>query len=279
MRAAERAFLDDKVPALSNRTPREAATDPALRPKLIQLMKQRVRRHDESNLETGRTDDINWLLQELNLEEIMFDKPPWRPPAAPPDGGDAGLPELLDEDENSGVDPMRPTAPLLPDEPFDLEEAMERLQDALDSFQTAAEAEEELYASGSTLLDDAGELTIDVLSDEDYWFAIPFLLRAWFSLVPPGCRSPEITFDDLERAFLSGLRQIESCGKARTPEALESFLQSGRQSCLTMVLLSEYLEAAGIAPKKLRPTPAGHPVILALLRSVVDLLDAALRPK
>ena len=43
MLAAERAFLDQKVPALSNRTPREAASDPDLRPKLIQLIKQRVR--------------------------------------------------------------------------------------------------------------------------------------------------------------------------------------------------------------------------------------------
>jgi hypothetical protein len=47
MRAAERAFLDDHIPALSNLTPREAANDPVLRPKLVQLMKERVRLHDE----------------------------------------------------------------------------------------------------------------------------------------------------------------------------------------------------------------------------------------
>jgi hypothetical protein len=91
MRAAERAFLDEHIPALSNRTPREAARDPSLRPKLIQLMKQRVRSHDERNLKTGRTDDINWPLHELNLQEIIFDPPPWRPPATPLAGDDDDL--------------------------------------------------------------------------------------------------------------------------------------------------------------------------------------------
>jgi len=93
LRAAERAFLDEHIPALANRTPREAARDPALRPKLAQLMKQRVRRHDERNLETGRTDNINRLLHELELEEIIFDAPPWRPPTtALADGNVPGLP-------------------------------------------------------------------------------------------------------------------------------------------------------------------------------------------
>ena len=83
MLAAERAFLDDVVPALDNRTPREAVRDPALRARLIQLMKRRVQSHDERNLQTGRTDDINWLLRELDLTEIIFDPPPWRPPPPP----------------------------------------------------------------------------------------------------------------------------------------------------------------------------------------------------
>jgi hypothetical protein len=95
MAAAERAFLDNKIPALSNRTPREAASDPALWPILIQLMKQRVRQHDERNLETGRTGDINVLLHELNLDEIMFDAPPWRRPIGPPDDSNAGLRGLM----------------------------------------------------------------------------------------------------------------------------------------------------------------------------------------
>jgi hypothetical protein len=78
MLAAHRAFLDDQVPALNDRTPRAATGDPDLRPKLIHLMKQRVRSLDERNLETGGTDDLNWMLRELGLTEIIFDPSPPR---------------------------------------------------------------------------------------------------------------------------------------------------------------------------------------------------------
>ena len=50
-------FLDERLVALGHRTPREAARDPALRPKLIHLMKQRVRSLDERNLQAGRTEE------------------------------------------------------------------------------------------------------------------------------------------------------------------------------------------------------------------------------
>lgn len=78
LQAEERRFLDSRIPALHDQTPREAARDPQLRPKLIRLIKQRVRAHDQRNLKTGRRDDINWLLRELELTELLFDPPPAR---------------------------------------------------------------------------------------------------------------------------------------------------------------------------------------------------------
>ncbi|HNQ87897.1 MAG TPA: hypothetical protein PKM73_04610 [Verrucomicrobiota bacterium] len=80
LEAEDRRFLDSRIPALDDKTPREAARDPQLRPKLIRLMKQRVRAHDQRNLKAGRRDDINWLLRELELKELLFDPPPPRPP-------------------------------------------------------------------------------------------------------------------------------------------------------------------------------------------------------
>ncbi len=122
------------IPALDNRTPREAERDPALRPKLVQLMKQRVRNHDERNLQTGRllrsatkTDDINWLLNELELTEITFDPPPWRPPPAPSVDDEADLPELPALDGGLGVDADRPPAPSLPTALWEVDEAIDRL--------------------------------------------------------------------------------------------------------------------------------------------------------
>jgi hypothetical protein len=284
MRAAERAFLDEAIPALDNRTPREAARDSALRPKLVQLMKQRVRSHDERNLQTGRratteTDDINWLLRELELTEIIFDAPPWRPPPAPSADDETDSPEPPDLDGGLGVDANRPPAPLLPDAPLEVDEAIDRLQSAMNLFDTAAAAENELTASGATLLQDAEELTLEQLGKKDFCFAIPFLLQTWFALVPRGCRAPEINFAELEQTFAANLRQLESCVLAGTPEKLQSFLQDSPQPGLMLALLGGFLEAANTAPKKFRPALAAQPVILALLKSVVEKLDDVLRRK
>ena len=275
MHAANRAFLDDNIPALSNRTPREAASDPALRPKLIHLMKQRVRSHDERNLKTGRTDDINWMIQELELTEIIFDPPPWRPPPEPDSDDDFSEPS--DFDESFDVDPNRPPAPPLPAHPFDLEEAIERLQVGMDLLKSPAAAEEELSASGATVLEDAYGLTVDLLTEKELGFAVPFFFQAWFALVPPGCRAPEIDLDDLEMEFESNLRALQSSAEAETPEKMESFFLTGPQPGLTTALLGGFLEAAKAAPRKLRPGAEAQSVILVLLKTIVDTLDAALR--
>ena len=279
MRAAQRAFLDEKIPALDGRTPRDAARDPALRPKLVQLMKGNVQKHDERNLQTGRTDDINWLLRELALDEIIFDPPPWRPPPPKLADDEDELADLPDLDDALDVDPNLPPAPRLPVAPLDLEEAIQRLGAAIDMFPTAAAAEEELAASGATLLEDVDELTVDVLSDSDFTFAVPFLLQIWFALVPRGCRAPEINFADLEISFAENLRQLEACAQAATPRQLESFFQKGPQPGMMLVLLGSFLEAANTAPKQFRPPLDAQPVILALLKSVVEKLDEALRRK
>jgi hypothetical protein len=278
MRAAEREFLDNNVPAFSNRTPREAANDPLLRPKLVQLMKQRVRLHDERNLETGRSDDINWLLRELNLTEIIFDPPPWRPPPTPLADVDAHLPEQPVHGGSSGVDLNRPSPPPLPDRPFEMDEAIDRLQEGLDLFKTAAEAEKELAASGATILEDAGQLVMEHLTEEEFCITIPSLLQAWFAFVPRGCLAPQIDFDDFESIFESNLRQIENCVGAASSKKLESFFVRGVQPGLMLALVGGFLEAANTAPKAVRPSLAAHPVILALLKSVVEILDKTLRP-
>ncbi len=74
----DREFLDAPIPALDGRTAREAASDPAFRQKLLRLMKYRIRATDEQNLETGRNDNVNWMVRELGLNEILFEPPPLR---------------------------------------------------------------------------------------------------------------------------------------------------------------------------------------------------------
>lgn len=279
LRAADQAFLEDSVPALGGLTPRQAALDPGWRPKLIQLMKQRVQSHDQRNLQTGRTDDINWMLRELQLDELDFEPPPWRPPPPKPEQGTEDSEAMPEIDEPVAVDPNRPPAPPLPDQPLDIEEASERLESAMDLFASAAEAERELRASGATLLEDAEALTLDLMTEADFCFAIPFLLQIWFALVPAGCRAPEIDFDELGKNFAANLRELEKSAKAATPKKLQAFFQKGPQPEMMLVVLGAFIPAATDAPKEIRPSPDAQPVILALLKTVVETLDAALRRK
>jgi hypothetical protein len=64
-------FADISIPALDNRTPRDAASDPILRPRLIDQMKRQVNMVDHERSSKGVNFDINPLLEELGLHEII----------------------------------------------------------------------------------------------------------------------------------------------------------------------------------------------------------------
>lgn len=76
------SFPDQEIPLLGGLTPRMAAKNQAARPGLLELMKSHIRSNDENNLRHGRNTDINWLLDELGLDEINFPPPPKRAPLA-----------------------------------------------------------------------------------------------------------------------------------------------------------------------------------------------------
>ncbi len=66
---------------------------------------------------------------------------------------------------------------------------------------------------------------------------------------------------------------------AGSPDKLQSFLLSSPQPGMMLALLGGFLDAANSAPKKFRPALDAQPVILALLKSIVEKLDEALRRK
>ena len=169
-------------------------------------------------------------------------------------------------------------APPLPEEPLEFDEACTRLEAAFDLVGNADEAEEELSASGATILEDSDQLTVDLLTeDEFFFFAVAYILQAWFAMVPRGCRAPEVEFANLEIVFASNMVKIQSSANATTARELESFVQSGPQPALITALLGGFLEAIRHTPKKLRPSMVAQSVTLALLKSIVEILDEALR--
>ncbi len=63
-------FLDEPVPMIDNMTPRQAARVPSMRPKLIELIKLHLNSIDTANIDGGIDIDIDWILDELGLDEL-----------------------------------------------------------------------------------------------------------------------------------------------------------------------------------------------------------------
>ena len=276
----QRTFPDQPVPALGGRTPREAAGDPALRPKLVRLMKSHVRSHDQKNLQTGRDADINWLLRELGLEELDVPPPPLRSPLEMADPEEM---EPLDEEDerreekDDGPNAYSPEPDPLPEQPIDLDEAARRLNKAMEEFDTATEALNELEASGATLIPDASELTADLLSGTEFSCLVTFLLQAWFALVPPGCRAPRLRLPAMREAMRHELALVTPREMSGSMETLQIFVSDCRQPALLQVLVGRLFDSTRKMPKDMRPTAEARIAMVVILKVVFNELDHALR--
>jgi len=64
-----REWIDEKIPALGDRTPRHAAKLKTIRPRLIELLKE-MESDEERGVREGEPPyDFGWLWKELGIEE------------------------------------------------------------------------------------------------------------------------------------------------------------------------------------------------------------------
>jgi hypothetical protein len=92
-RSHYKKFLEDRIPALGNMTPREAAGRPEMRGRLVNLMKGHLQTMDGHSKKDGRIYDIGWVLDELGLGEMNV------PARAVPGTFATGWWEELDDEE------------------------------------------------------------------------------------------------------------------------------------------------------------------------------------
>ena len=281
-----REWIDEPVPALDGHTPRRAATDGQLRPRLVQLVKERVRQHDEENLESGRADDINPYLRELGLVELDFPPPPLR--AVPEtesaeegesgeDGEDYGDDAAWEGREPLPVEEDRPEVPALTGPPLSVEQAKARIKAVLGQFPNVADAIDELELSGSTLLDDADLLAEEWMQPEEFNLLKLFLIQAWFALVPLGTLAPLLNYDAMEEDMGRVAKETVHLGDEATGARLEKLLDDCRQPHLLQVLLTGMMTAIDGLPENLRPDPQALYGLTLLLRAVLNELDSSLR--
>jgi len=61
-------FLTDPIPALSNKTPLQAAKDKKMKPALIELMKDHINSIERNNKQEGTNVQLDWVLERLGLK-------------------------------------------------------------------------------------------------------------------------------------------------------------------------------------------------------------------
>ncbi|MFT4586276.1 MAG: hypothetical protein ACI9VS_000779 [Candidatus Binatia bacterium] len=271
IRRQEEAFLNESVPMLDGVSPREAARDPLLRPKLIWMMKSRILSIDEENLRTGESRDIDWMLEELGLNEIRFAPPPPR----------ASTGECFDDDDEDDDDDLidasyLPSAPRLPERPLTPVEIEERLNH-IPEFHSVAAVESAIEASGSTVFADLDSLIGKFLNDDEWGVLMPSLTNLWFIFVPHGCRSPIWKKEDVGKIFSAELEKFAAAAKRGGFDEILAYVKQSPQPAAAMSSVLYYLESCRAffeeAGLKNEPSPAA----MAALKTVIAILDRELR--
>jgi hypothetical protein len=104
-------------------------------------------------------------------------------------------------------------------------------------------------------------------------------VQTWFALVPIGCRAPELDIRAMEKKFESNLRQIVARIQSDNKKQFESAVMDSPQPNMVLLLISALMQSAEEAPREFRASVEAQPVILALLKTIIEELDTALRPE
>ncbi len=275
------SFPDTPSIDLLGKTPREATRDPALRIRLVELLKQVVRNGDTINRLSGTVSGenaIDDILRELGLEELIFPPPPHRD--TPPDESEDFDDPAIDAagGSTSGMAPDRPVAPPLPVNPLGFAESTKRLRTAVSAFEQPWDAIDEWGDSGSNLPDELQALLGGILEETEWDVLLTFAALVWFGLVKPGSKAPVI---DDGNFGLSFDREVSALGDALSGNIagdLAHWTQRSPQPEYARACLARFVEAMEGMSANERPAVRKQPLMQAALMAIISELDGALRP-
>lgn len=252
MREMEKRWLDDAVPGLGGLTPRQAARDPAQRPALLEMVKDRIRSTDARQRSEGGEQDPIWLAHELGLAELDVPAP-------------AGL-----------YSPPRPILPDLLDHPLTVQEVETRLDLILGDDQRILSLPDLLEAEAPTVCEFLAEIfSEDEVREENILFDLSTM--AWLILFPrqPPAHLPET--GTLRAAMARRLRAATQV-PAGDDRFLHVLADSRRQPTLAAGLQQLAGEALDRSQLKVKRSAQAMMRIAGALAVLVDELDALARP-
>lgn len=271
MRTTISTYADQAVPALDGRTPREAARDPLLRPKLVAVMKRLVRHHDQTCRRLGVAVDLNGLLRDLGLTELDFPPPPSTP--LPDEDMEEAFDEAQEDFAHAPCDADRPPAPPLPAAPLTVEEVSDRLARVLQEFGDP----NDMVAACDDDSDGLIELVESMTEDDherDRFNLVLAVATAWYLVFPPEFYAEPLDCALLEANLQGAFQQLHELLEQHHGQALDEFSDSATQpavfACAAMVLAEEVSKKKKVSLDRQEAQIKG----IVVLRAVVDTLNA-----
>ena len=263
-------FADAALPAMDGRTPREAARDPLLRPKLVALMKRHVRLHDTACRRLGEHVDINGLLRDLGLTELDFPPPPITP--LPDEAMAAALDEAEEDFAHAPFDDDRPPAPPLPAAPLTGEEVSDRFERVVQEFGDPNDMVDACDDDSDGLIDLVESMTEDC-HERDRFSLVLAVATAWYLFFPPEFYAEPLDFALLEANLQTAFQQLQKLLEQQREQPLDEFVKLATQpavfACAAMVLGEEVAHKKKVS----RDRQEAQIKAIVVLRAVVDTLD------
>jgi hypothetical protein len=188
------------------------------------------------------------------------------------------LDDLDDYEHDDWDEPERsaPTIEAVPPCVLTTEQAMQRVQAAMDRFETAGEAMDALLESGSSMLSDLTLLTEDLLSEKDSSVLVPFALQTWFALVLPGTRSPDLDYENMEAALRQEQERIPLLAMQGEARVIENLVANCRQPALLDCQIGQLVHTFEKPRKGSRKGPEALIHMVLILKVLINEIDRAL---
>jgi hypothetical protein len=250
---------DAPIPALNGKTPRQAVQDPALRPKVVHMVKQMISRGDRAGLHGKHFRDEACIARDLGLTELDYPVPPrLRALAtgsqdAPPQGED-----------------QRPLGLGLPAALMALSDVKKRVADVKSYFDGSEEMVEAFESEAPDLYDWVCSWDPGSYSEDDIDMLLFVASMVWFIAYPPDCSSPGIDIDRLHIATEQSAFHLKASLDQSRPD-FDRFI-SKRQPALSLFFQKMFVELANQRRSDLSISTHAVMACLLLCQLLVDEL-------